>query len=966
MKKRIRTTAWITTVCLMAGLCLPVHAENQPALPETAVEIVAQQQVAGNYRTYLENHGDATYPIGRWEFGSDYITKASDKVVTNGSAEALNKEEATEKRSPVSLFTDNGVYAEWTVSVEEAGLYRLAVVYCGLDGKQLDIETELTINGAVPFGTTARFLLPRSYKDEGSIYQDGLGNDVRPMKVEVMEWIERSLTDKDGVYSEPYAFYFEKGTNTIRLDMVQADVAIDKIVLYNEKELPTYKQYNQQNRADKTKVNKVKKDALHTVEGENAYRVTHTVLNPSYDRQSALTSPQDPAKLKLNTIGSGNWKMPGQTITWQITVDQPGYYQLGMRARQNLVRGFFSSRNIYIDGELLFKEMQEVEVEYSSGWKIIMIGKENDPYEIYLTAGTHTITMEAVGGVVGTSVQEFEEIIFELNEMYRDMIMVTGTTPDTYRDYKLEQEIPDLHKRMKNLIKRLRAAKKKIESYTSEGGSNVATAEQIAQQLESFIEKPRSVPSRLANFQSNISSLSGYVLSLKEQPLEVDYLFFKSPKAALPKAEAGFFTQIIFRWNAFISSFFEDYSQLSDEDYGDDALEVWVGLGRDQTQIIKDLTENFFTPQTKVPVNLSLVQQGLIEAIAAGKGPDVMLYTDSATPVNLAARNQLVDLSKMDGFDTVKSWYTEGIMTPFTYNGGVYAIPLQQSVSMLFCRTDILEEIGVEVPKTWDEFYLVTTQIQKKKLEVGVPVGTAILPNNSMFDTLLLQNNATYYNEDHSATAFDTEEAMKAFKQWTEFYTKYSLDVEFDFLNRFRSGQMPMAIQDYMMYNTLAVAAPEIRGLWTMTAMPGTIQADGTINGTAASTVMCAIMLEKAGDKKENAFRFMQWFASADVQTEYGLAVENVLGEGGRYNPSNLEALENMNWSNEELQKIRQQVTTSEFIPNIPATYYITRNITNAFRAVVNKGLIPREALNSYNLDMNSEITRKRIELGLE
>jgi len=79
-----------------------------------------------------------------------------------------------------------------------------------------------------------------------------------------------------------------------------------------------------------------------------------------------------------------------------------------------------------------------------------------------------------------------------------------------------------------------------------------------------------------------------------------------------------------------------------------------------------------------------------------------------------------------------------------------------------------------------------------------------------------------------------------------------------------------------------------------------------------------------------------------------------------------LEALENMNWSGEELEKIYAQVTNSKFTPNIPATYYVTRNLTNAFRAVIVKGEVPREALNSYNMDINSEIKRKRIELGLE
>lgn len=49
--------------------------------------------------------------------------------------------------------------------------------------------------------------------------------------------------------------------------------------------------------------------------------------------------------------------------------------------------------------------------------------------------------------------------------------------------------------------------------------------------------------------------------------------------------------------------------------------------------------------------------------------------------------------------------------------------------------------------------------------------------------------------------------------------------------------------------------------------------------------------------------------------------------------------------------------------PAIPASYYINRNLTNAFRKVVINGYTPRESLLSYNKIINSEITRKNNEL---
>ncbi len=51
-------------------------------------------------------------------------------------------------------------------------------------------------------------------------------------------------------------------------------------------------------------------------------------------------------------------------------------------------------------------------------------------------------------------------------------------------------------------------------------------------------------------------------------------------------------------------------------------------------------------------------------------------------------------------------------------------------------------------------------------------------------------------------------------------------------------------------------------------------------------------------------------------------------------------------------------------VPIIPASYAVTRNVYNAFRAVVNSKKSPRFQLSSYNRDINAEIVRKLEDLG--
>ena len=58
---------------------------------------------------------------------------------------------------------------------------------------------------------------------------------------------------------------------------------------------------------------------------------------------------------------------------------------------------------------------------------------------------------------------------------------------------------------------------------------------------------------------------------------------------------------------------------------------------------------------------------------------------------------------------------------------------------------------------------------------------------------------------------------MSVFKQYCEFYTDYRLDKETSVEERFRTGECPLIIADYTLYNNLQVSAPDILGLWDFT-----------------------------------------------------------------------------------------------------------------------------------------------------
>ena len=169
----------------------------------------------------------------------------------------------------------------------------------------------------------------------------------------------------------------------------------------------------------------------------------------------------------------------------------------------------------------------------------------------------------------------------------------------------------------------------------------------------------------------------------------------------------------------------------------------------------------------------------------------------------------------------------------------------------------------------------------------------------------------------------------------------------------------------FVTYNQLYSAAPEIRGLWKMTLVPGTPDENGNIVRTETASGTAAIMLDDC-KYKEEAWEFIKWWTDAPAQSSYGSELEASLGVAARYDTANIGAFDSIGWTEEEAAAIKAQWEWVTNVPQIPGNYFISRCLTNAFRTVVDENENPVRSLNIYNKDMNAEITRKREEFGLD
>lgn len=737
--------------------------------------------------------------------------------------------------------------------------------------------------------------------------------------------------------------------------------------------------------------------------------------------QNGKEIPASPVSIVLNTIGGSKWSTPGDWINWTVDVKESGLYHISLRAKQNVSRGLFSSRKLTIDGAVPFKEAMNCKFIYSSDWSMVTLGGEEE-YYFYLEEGVHTIGLECTLGDYASQIARVQEVIDGLNSLYRKIIQKTGISPDPYMDYFKNESgkrlIAEAKERFQEAIDILYEVSDNITKISGEKSSETASLETMAVQLKQFVKDYRKIQKNLSDFSTNISSLGTWILNVSQQSLSIDYLVVHSDDYKLPKANDNFFGTLWFDVKGFFGSFFFDYESvgLTKEKKGWKTIEVWLctseSTGREQANAISSLiSQASDDPNTSlygINVKLKVVSADvLLTATLAGRGPDVAINVGNGTPVNYALRGATKDLTmfteenlknyfgasrydsqKMSSFQEIalgNELETEGgtrrfqnsAMRPFEFEGGYYGLPYTHSYLMMFYRTDMFEEYGWDIPQTWEDVVLLIPELQIMNFQFYLPLNTSGASSvvNQIFASYLYQNvedtKQAFYRETLNAfgetyieSNFDSEEAKQAFEFWCRFYTDYSFPLSASFVNRFRSGETPIGIVNYDIYNTLAVSAPEIRGKWEFALLPGTRKDGGVIDRSGAASGMSMVMMNTT-DSPYEAWTFMDWFTSADTQVNYAREIEAILGAAARHNTANVAAFTRLAWSEEEKAVLMEQWKETVGVPEVAGGYYTGRNLENAFREVVNNNYNPRQILSDYILTINSEIDRKREEFGL-
>jgi len=860
------------------------------------------------------------------------------------------------------VIVENGKTVTENITVTDDGEYEISIVFKPIEENTQAVEYSVKVDGKYPFSGAELLTAPVLYEDDGEKRTLSNGDQTAAAQKVKEGYFTSTAYDKTGVTLTPYSFNLTAGKHTVTIENLGDRFELSRVLLSKPEEVKSYKdllnEYSRYKKYDGKQI---------VIEAEKPLYRNDYSLTAKADNGSADISPKSASHSLINYIGGSNWSSPFQELVWEIDVPEDALYKLGFNFKQNAIINGNAYRWLKIDGKTPFAEATKIGFSYKTAWQYKDIADANgDAYLFYLTKGKHELSLSVTLADVAALYEKLNKICADIGDLYLDIVMITGESPDANRDYELYKQIPNFEEKLQGFYDDLTNISKELNANKDINGELDGAVKNMARVAKTMHDSRYESHLHLDTYYSYYQTLSSWLFEMKNMSLSIDKIIVSAPDAKVDSGKANIFERLRFSIVRFLLSFVGDYSTESLNDPDAPTIKIWVNWGRDQVKVLNTLIQEDFSPNHKINVKVEQVNASVVQGIVSNNSPDLYLHMARTEPVNLAMRGVLYDLSSFDDYEEVLKNFQKGAEKPYIYKGKTYALPDTQSFKVMYVRTDIFEELGLSIPQTWDEFLSATAVIQRKNMNSYLPhikITAATTVNTgagglSIFPTMLMQNNESMYNGKLDATNLASPVSVQTFKFWTDFYTRYKLNPDANFYQRFRVGTIPLGIAAYTQYLTFAVAAPEIEGKWAVYELPGVRQADGTINRVSAGAgTGCAIM--KSSKNKDAAWEFLKWWVSADTQYSYSFNCEAVLGQSGRSATANVEALSRLSWDKESLEVILNQWKNVTEVPEVPGSYYVSRSIDQAFWAVYNGEATEKEAITDWARTSDKEIKRK-------
>ncbi len=919
----------------------------------------------GVYTNWQEVEG--SLPTDVYTIESQHITGGT---IVFGN-DSLGYEKNVVQVAPEDVIT-------FDVTTNEEGLYEIYFDYYLLPETLLRPTISVEINDEIQYNEMANIEVPTKWLINDEPVFDRFGDELTPNSELLNEWSSFALSDPNYYFAEPLKVYLAQGENSISVKTNEGHILFGDITIGNLYTAPlTYSEYLSESPSDDTEV------SLIEIAAERYTYESRQNIRSKFMRDPSLT-PYSYKNRVLNVLDQSSYRKSGDGVTYVIDVEETGYYNLSLKYMQSENDELDSFRAIYIDGEIPFEEFANYPFAYSRGWKTVTLNDGDNPYQVYLEAGEHTLTLKVINNEVRDVYHRLLNVLKEIDDISREVNKITGGLTDRDRNYKLDIYIPTLLDDLNYLKTEINTAKSEIiEIYGTDDLSIVNELELCMDYLDYFIEDPDDIPPYKARFNEGESSIYGRINvilpRLIDSPLQLDALYLHNETEELPRATANIFVKAWEGIKAFTYSFFDPkYNESAQVD--DETVEIWVRQSRLYIQVMQRMIDEEFTAETGIKVQLSVMpdENKIVLANAANTTPDAAMGLSVTRPFEFAIRDMVVDLSTLDGFYDLTSEFNPNSFIPYVYEEGVYSIPETMDVKLLFYRTDILEFLNVDPPQTWEEVVSLIPIMQKFNYSFYTPLG-----GDNAFKTFgettpfIYQHQGIIYNETGDKVLLNENGAYDAFEFMTDLFSVYNVPITTsNFFQKFRDGQTPIGIGDGNTYIQLKYAAPELAGQWDVMPIPG-IEYEDKDETTCPGPLTDGRCIERwdptygtssvifnDSSKQDLSWEYFKWWFDSEVQSKFTYQLQSLLGDEFLHMTANVEAFKTSAWPSDSKYEILKQWDWVRTTGKVPGDYLVERELSNAWNKVVNDGTNPRVAIDDAVIIINRELKRKLTEFG--
>ena len=317
---------------------------------------------------------------------------------------------------------------------------------------------------------------------------------------------------------------------------------------------------------------------------------------------------------------------------------------------------------------------------------------------------------------------------------------------------------------------------------------------------------------------------------------------------------------------------------------GATSLTFLVDNGEATVATAEALAEAFTAENPDITIEVETRPQGadgdnvVKTRLATGEMDDIFQYNSGSLMQALSPDETLVNLGDEAYVDKFDENFIESVST----ENGVYGVPMGQSMAgAVLYNKDIYEELGLEIPTTWDEFIANSEAI--KEAGVAAPIvqtygdtWTSQLFVLGDFNNVLAENPDWAEEYTNNEAKYVDQPALAGFEHLQEAFEKGLLNEDFP-TALYADGVSMVATGAGAQYPMLTFAAgqlmttnPEAADVVGTFPLPGP---DAETNGLTVWMPTNTVYIPKSteGDKLEASKKFLEFLTtpeSCDIQSE--------------------------------------------------------------------------------------------------